>query len=70
MDDKAGRIRIRRSSGEIQYVTREELDELNARRKHRDQQRGWGRVSNPVQQAFAAIVILLGVALIALWLKS
>lgn len=69
MDDKAGKIRIRRSSGKIQYVTREELDELNMRRKQRDQQRGWGRVSNPVQQIFAAILILLGVTLIALWLK-
>lgn len=69
MGDQAEKIKIRRSSGKIQYVTREELDELNARRKQRDQQRGWGRVSNPVQQAFASILILLGVTVIAFWLK-
>tara|TARA_R100000306_G_C4324080_1_gene116703 strand:- start:153 stop:362 length:210 start_codon:yes stop_codon:yes gene_type:complete len=66
---EAEKIKIRRSSGKIQYVTREELDELNAHRKQRDQKRGWGRVSNPVQQAFSAILILLGISVIALWLK-
>lgn len=69
MDDKAGKIRIRRSSGEIQYVTREELDELNTRRKLRDQQRGWGRVGNPVQRIFTVILFMLGVTVIVLLVK-
>jgi len=70
VDDKTEKIRIRRSSGKVQYVTREELDELNVRRKQRDQQRGWGRVSNPVRSFFAAILVVLGLIVLAFWIKS
>lgn len=67
MDNKGGKIRIRRSSGKIQYVTKAELEELNERRKIRDQERGWGRVSNPVQSLFSIILVILGITVIVLW---
>ncbi len=69
MDDKAGKIKIKRSSGEVQYVTQEELDALNDRRKRRDQARGWGKVPNPVQSLFKVILVTLGVFILYLWVK-
>tara|TARA_R110002073_G_scaffold170327_8_gene327204 strand:+ start:262 stop:471 length:210 start_codon:yes stop_codon:yes gene_type:complete len=68
--DKAKKIKIRRSSGEVQYVTQEELDALNDRRKRRDQERGWGKVSNPVQSLFKIILFLLGITVLFLWIRS
>ncbi len=69
MKDKDGKIRIRRSSGEIQYVTQEELDQLNDLRKRRDQERGWGKVPNPAQSLFKVVLVALGITLIFLVVK-
>jgi hypothetical protein len=70
MDDKTGKIKIRRSSGKIQYVTRAELDELNDRRKRRDQERGWGKVSNPAQQLLSMLLLILAFTILAFWVSS
>lgn len=65
------RIRIRRSDGRIQYVTRAELDELNLQRKLRDQRNGGRRVTRSPRSRMlgwtmaAAIALLLGI--LALW---
>lgn len=65
------RIRIRRSDGRIQYVTRAELDELNLQRKLRDQRTGGRRVTrSPGSRMLGwtmatAIALLLGI--LALW---
>jgi len=69
MDAKAKKIKIRRSSGEVQYVTQKELDALNDRRKRRDQERGWGKVSNPAQSLFKIILFILGATVLFLWIK-
>jgi hypothetical protein len=69
MNDKAGKIKIRRSSGKVEYVTQEELDALNDLRKRRDQERGWGKLPNPIQSLFKGILFILGVTVLFLWMK-
>lgn len=51
------KIKIRRSSGKVQYVTPDELDRLNDARKHRDQMRH-SHKSNP-NRLFALIIGLI-----------
>ncbi len=68
-NDKAGKIKIRRSSGKVEYVTQEELDALNDLRKRRDQARGWGKVPNPIQTLFKVILFVLGLFILFLWMK-
>ena len=69
MNDKAGKIKIRRSSGKVEYVTQEELDALNDLRKRRYQERGWGKLPNPIQSLFKGILFILGVTVLFLWMK-
>ena len=51
-------IKIKRSNGRVQYVTREELDELNLARKQRDQSVASAKPKNLLAQ-LAMICMLI-----------
>jgi hypothetical protein len=58
------RIRIRRSDGRIQYVTRAELDELNLQRKLRDQRNGGRLVTGSPRSRMLGWLIAGGLGLL------
>lgn len=66
------RIRIRRSDGRIQYVTRAELEELNLQRKLRDQRSGGRMLTGSPRSRILGwmLVVALGLLLGMLALMS
>ena len=62
----AEQFKIKRSDGTEQFVTQEELEELNSARKKRDQMKSYSTFRNPFSAAIK--ILLIFVALMAMGL--
>jgi len=60
MSGKGSKLKIKRSDGRVQYVTQDELEELNFQRKLKDQSTLSAKASSP----FPRLIMLCGFSLI------
>lgn len=68
--ENQGKIKIKRSNGQVQYVTRDELEKLNYERKRRDQAAASSTSTGPFVWLIALSGFSLFVVASILWLSN